>query len=88
MYIGYSDIGEFVGDDPLSLWNSGGYRTGGWSEMIVFPILGVVLGVFHNLFAIQAFERRGKGFALTMVMISMMVAAGAFILLLRLLGEI
>jgi len=88
MYIGYSDIGEFTGGDPLSLWNSGGYRTGGWSEMIVFPILGVVLGVLHNLFAMQAFERRGKGFALTVVVVSLLVAAGAFVLLLRLLGEI
>lgn len=88
MYIGYSDIGGFTGGDPLSLWNSGGYRTGGWAEMAVFPILGLVLGVLHNLFAIQAYERRGKGFAIIVVMLSILVAAGAFVLLLRLLGEI
>ncbi|MBQ3294073.1 hypothetical protein IJG96_03020 [Candidatus Saccharibacteria bacterium] len=88
MYIGYSDIGEFAGGDPLSLWNSGGYRTGGWAEMAVFPILGLILGVLHNLFAIQAYERRGKGFAVTMILLSILVAAGAFVLLLRLLGEI
>ncbi|MBR2861979.1 MAG: hypothetical protein IKB97_00250 [Bacteroidaceae bacterium] len=88
MYIGYSDIGEFTGGDPLSLWSSGGYRTGGWAEMAVFPILGVILGVLHNLFAVQAFRRRGKGFAMAVVMISMMIAVGAFVLLMRLLGEI
>ena len=88
MYIGYSDIGEFTGGDPLSLWSSGGYRTGGWVEMAVFPILGVILGVLHNLFAVQAFKRRGKGFAMAVVMISMMIAVGAFVLLMRLLGEI
>ena len=88
MYIGYSDIGEFTGGDYLSLWNSGGYRTGGWAEMAVFPILGLVLGVFHNLFAIQTFKRRGKGYAITVILVSMMVAVGAFVLLLRLLGEI
>ncbi len=88
MYIGYSDIGEFTGGDPLSLWSSGGYRTGGWAEMAVFPILGVILGVLHNLFAVQAFRRRGKGFAVAVVMISMMIAVGAFVLLMRLLGEI
>ncbi len=88
MYIGYSDIGEFTGGDPMSLWGSGGYRTGGWTEMAVFPILGVVLGVLHNLFAIQAYERRGKGFAVAVVIISILVAAGAFVLLMRLLGEI
>ncbi|MBR3319803.1 hypothetical protein IKG20_00655 [Candidatus Saccharibacteria bacterium] len=88
MYIGYSDIGGFTGGDPLSLWSSGGYRTGGWTEMIVFPILGLVLGVLHNLFAIQAFKRRGRGFAMTILITSMLVAVGAFVLLLRLLGEI
>jgi len=88
MYIGYSDIGEFAGGDPLSLWSSGGYRTGGWAEMAVFPILGVILGVLHNLFAVQAFKRQGKGFAMAVVVISMMIAAGAFVLLMRLLGEI
>lgn len=88
MYIGYSDIGEFTGGDPLSLWSSGGYRTGGWAEMAVFPILGLILGVLHNLLAVQIFKRRGKGFAMAVVIISMMIAAGAFVLLLRLLGEI
>ena len=88
MYIGYSDIGGFTGGDPLSLWSSGGYRTGGWTEMAVFPILGVVLGVLHNLFAVQAYNRRGKGYAILVVMVSMMVAVGAFVLLMRLLGEI
>ena len=88
MYIGYSDVGEFTGGDPLSLWSSGGYRTGGWAEMAVFPILGVILGVLHNLFAVQAFRRRGKGFAMAVVIISIVIAVGAFVLLLRLLGEI
>lgn len=88
MYIGYSDIGEFTGGDPLSLWSSGGYRTGGWAEMAVFPILGVVLGVLHNLFAVQAFRRQGKGFAVAIVVMSMVIAVGAFVLLMRLIGEI
>ncbi|MBR5388964.1 hypothetical protein IK146_00075 [Candidatus Saccharibacteria bacterium] len=88
MYIGYSDIGGFTGGDFLSLWSSGGYRTGGWSEMAIFPILGVVLGILHNLFAVQAYNRRGKGFAIIVILLSILVAAGAFILLMRLLGEI
>ena len=88
MYIGYSDIGEFTGGDYLSLWSSGGYRTGGWSGMIVFPILGVILGVFHNLLAVQVYNRRGKGLAVTLILLSIIVAVGAFVLLMRLLGEI
>ena len=88
MYIGYSDIGGFTSGEFLSLWNSGGYRTGGWSEMIIFPILGVVLGILHNLFAVQVYNRRGKGFAIIVLLLSIMIATGAFLLLMRLLGEI
>ena len=88
MYIGYSDIGGFDGAAQMSVSNSGEYRTGGWADMVIFPILGLVLGVLHNLFAIQVYERRGKGFAVTMILVSILVAVGAFVLLLRLLGEI
>ena len=88
MYIGYSDIGKFSGGEWLSLWNSGGYRTGGWAEMAVFPILGLAVGVLHNMFAIQVYTRRGKGYAQIVVLISFLILAGAFTLLLRLLGEV
>ncbi|MBQ6320967.1 hypothetical protein IJI17_01970 [Candidatus Saccharibacteria bacterium] len=88
MYIGYSDIGKFTGGDWLSLWNSGGYRTGGWAEMVVFPVLGLTLGVLHNMFAAQVYQRRGKGFASIFVLMSVLIGVGAFVLLLRLLGEI
>ena len=88
MYIGYSDIGDFTSGEFLSLWNSGGYRTGGWSEMIIFPVLGAVLGILHNLFAVQIYNRRGKGFAVIVLLLSILIATGAFLLLMRLLGEI
>lgn len=88
MYIGYSDIGSFSNGEWLSLWSSGGYRTGGWSDMIIFPILGVCLGLFHNLFAIQVYKRRGRGYAIMVIILSMLIAVGAFVLLMRLLGEI
>ncbi|MBQ7802283.1 hypothetical protein IJ380_00200 [Candidatus Saccharibacteria bacterium] len=88
MYIGYSDIGKFSGGDWLSLWNSGGYRTGGWTDMAIFPILGGVLGLLHNFFAVQVFQRRGKGFAQIFIILSIFIGVGAFVLLLRLLGEI
>lgn len=88
MYIGYSDIGAFSGGDFLSLWNSGGYRTGGWVEMAVFPVLGVVLAVLHNMLAVQLYNRRGKGYAGVLVTVSILIGVGAFVLLMRLLGEI
>lgn len=88
MYIGYSDIGEFSGGEFLSLWNSGGYRTGDWTDIIIFPILGAVLGIFHNILAIQIYNRRSKGYAEVFVILSILILVGAFIFLLRLLGEI
>ena len=88
MYIGYSDIGTFDGADWLSLWNSGGYRTGGWMEMAIFPIIGVSTAILHNLLAIQVFQRRGKGYAQLVVMLSIIMVVGSFIVLLRLLNKI
>ena len=88
MYIGYSDIGSFDGEDWLSLWSSGGYRTGGWMEMAVFPILGLSCASLHNLLAIQVFERRGKGYGKIVVFASMLILVVAFVVLLRLLGKI
>ncbi len=87
-YIGYSDIGSFANGEWLSLWSSGGYRTGGWEEMAIFPILGICLVVLHNLFAIQVYKRRGRGYAIAVIIFSLLIAAGAFVLLMRLLGEI
>ncbi|MBQ3430621.1 hypothetical protein IJG20_00770 [Candidatus Saccharibacteria bacterium] len=88
MYIGYSDIGEFSGGEFSSLWNSGGYRTGGWMDVAIFPILALILGVFHNLLAVQIYNRRGKGYAEAFLILSLIVVVGAFLFLLRLLGEI
>ncbi|MBR3204700.1 hypothetical protein IKF81_03390 [Candidatus Saccharibacteria bacterium] len=88
MYIGYSDIGEFSGGEFMSLWNSGGYRTGGWVDVAIFPVLGLILGVFHNLFAIQIYNRKNKGFAVLFVLLSILICIGAFVLLLRILGEV
>lgn len=88
MYIGYSDIGTFDGADWLSLWNSGGYRTGGWAEMSVFPIFGFLFGVLNNILAIQVFQRRGKGYAQLVVALSIIMTVSSFIVLLRLLNKI
>ena len=88
IYIGYSDIGKFSGGELSSLWNSGGYRTGGWLDMAVFLVMGVVLGVMHNLMAIRIMNRREKGYAQTFIVMSMIIWAISFLVLMRLLGEI
>ena len=45
--VGYSDLG--------------GYRDGNWTEMLAFPIVAVILGIFHNLLALRIYEKRGIG---------------------------
>jgi len=88
LYIGYSDIGSFSGGEFLSLWNSGGYRTGDFSAVLVFPVIGLVIGVLHNFLAIQIFNRRGKGYALTFLLISLLIGAIVFGVLLRLIETV
>lgn len=71
--IGYGDIG--------------GYRTGGWVNMLTFAIFAIVLGIFHNLLAVKIFHKKGDGLAKVLIIISMFLLVGAFIVLIRLLGE-
>ena len=72
--IGYGDIG--------------GYRNGSWADMLAFPVLAIVLGVFHSLIALRIFEKRGAGMTKFFLLTTTALIAGAFILLLRLSGDI
>ena len=71
--VGYGDIG--------------GYRDGSWFDMFAFPILAIILGVFHNLIAIRIFKKRGAGMAKFFLLTTTILIAGAFIVLLRLLEK-
>lgn len=71
--IGYGDIG--------------GYRTGSWINMLSFAILAIVLGVLHNLLAVKIFRKKGDGLAKVLVVTSIFLLIGAFVVLIRLLGE-
>ncbi|MBQ3430277.1 hypothetical protein IJG21_02535 [Candidatus Saccharibacteria bacterium] len=86
-YVGYGDIGKFTGGEYLSLWNSGGYRSGGWIELMAFPALALIIGVLHNLLAVVIYKRRGAGVAKAFLLLSLVILLGAFITLMRLLGE-
>ena len=55
--------------------------------MLAFPILAVLFGVVHNFLALKIFERRGDGMAKVIVGVSFLLLIGAFVVLLRLLGE-
>lgn len=87
MYVGYGDIGEFTGGEIASLWSSGGYRAGGIGEMIAFPIMMIILGVFHGLLSIHIYRRKGKGVAKMFILLSFLLMVGTMVTLSRLLGE-
>lgn len=88
MYVGYSDIGAFADGEFLSLWSSGGYRTGDWAEMAAFPIVGGLLAIFHNIFAVQIYNRRGRGYAQLFVLVSIFMAVVVSVVLFRLLKTV
>lgn len=85
--VGYGDIGSFSGDDLTGMRLAGGYRDGGWGNMLTFSFLSVIVGVLHNMIAIRIYKRRGEGIAKAFVLISMTIIIGAFIVLMRLLSE-
>ena len=79
--VGYGDVyGEIAG-------LSGGYRRDSWMNMLAFPILAVVFGLLHNLLALRVYRKYGKVPALMLVYATMLLVVGAFVVILRLLGE-
>ena len=71
--IGYGDIG--------------GYRDGTWTNMLAFPILATIFGVLHNFLTLRVFHKRGSGMAKFFLIITTILIAGTFLVLIRLLGE-
>lgn len=66
----------------------GGYRDGVWTDMLAFPLLGVIFGVFHNFIALNIYHKRGAGMAKFFLMLTTAVIIGTFIVLVRLSGEV
>lgn len=85
--VGYSDIGSFDGEDLTGMRSAGGYRDGSWGAMITFPVLAIIIGLVHNLIAMRLCARRGEGSAKAFILMSIVILVGAFIVLVRLLGE-
>lgn len=71
--IGYGDIG--------------GYRDGSWTDMLAFPILALIFGVFHNLIALKIFRKRGAGMTKFFLITTTALIFGAFVVLVRLSKE-
>ena len=71
--VGYGDIG--------------GYRDGLWTDMLTFPILAIIFGVFHNLIAVKIYHKRGAGMTKFFIIITTALIVGAFVVLIRLSRE-
>lgn len=79
--VGYGDVyGEIAGI-------SGGYRRDSWLNMLAFPALAVIYGFIHNLLTLRIYRKYGKDAALVMVVATMLLILGTFVVILRLLGE-
>ena len=85
--IGYSDIGSYESGTAETMRMAGGYRDGGWINMIAFPIMAIIFGAFHNLIAIKLYEKRGESTARVFVVMSIVLVIGAILIFTRLLGE-
>lgn len=72
--IGYGDIG--------------GYRSGSWADMLTFPLLAIIFGVFHNFIAIRIFKKRGAGMTKFFLITTTVLTIGSIIVLLRLLEKV
>ena len=71
--VGYGDIG--------------GYRDGTWLDMLAFPILALIFGVFHGLLTVRIFHKRGSGMAKFFLLTTTMLIIGTLLVLIRTLGE-
>ena len=71
--VGYGDIG--------------GYRDGTWVDMLAYPLLAIIFGVLHAFLAVRIFHKRGSVMAKFFLLITTMLIAGAYLVLVRTLGE-
>ena len=71
--IGYGDIG--------------GYRDGTWFDMLAFPLLAIIFGILHGFLALRVFHKRGGGMAKFFLITTTTLILGAFLVIIRLLGE-
>ena len=64
-----------------------GYRDGTFIDLLAFPVLAIIFGVFHNLLAIKIFQKRGGGMAKFFLLITTALIFGSILILARLLGD-
>ena len=85
--VGYGDIGRYQGGEWSSMANTGGYQDGSWANMLAYPLFALVLGILHNVIAVQMYAKKGSGMAKVFVMVSVALVIAIGLVLRRLLGE-
>lgn len=85
--VGYADIGSYQGGEWTEMQSNSGYVAGKWTDMLIFPLMGLLVAVMHDLIVLKLYRRRGEGAARVFVVISMLIIAGVGIAMFRLLGE-
>ncbi len=71
----------------ISYGDIGGYKDGSWADMLAFPLLAIIFGIFHNLLAIRIYQKRGGGMTKFFLITTTALIFGAILVLMRLLGE-
>lgn len=71
--IGYGDIG--------------GYRDGTWTDMLVFPLMAVLLGIIHTVISVSIFKKHGDGVAKVFSFLSLLLLLGLYVVFFKLINE-
>jgi hypothetical protein len=75
-WVRYVDVGQDMG-----------YEEGDWWYILGFAVLGLVIGVLHNLIAVRLYQKRGRDMAMLFLGVSVGIAVLAILYLLKILGE-
>ena len=70
--VGYGDVG--------------GYREGNWYYYVGFAMLGLIVGLGHNIIAIWLYGDKGRGAAMVFLLAGILVGVLAFATLIGLVG--
>ena len=65
----------------------GGYRDGTWTDLLTFPLLAIIFGIFHALLSLKIFHKRGGGMTKFFLITTTALILGSFLVLTRLLGD-
>ena len=81
---GYGDIGRYQGGEWSEMQAAGGYRDGGWAQMLAFPIMAIVLGVIHCFIALKLYRNKGVAMMGAFLFASILLVIVAWVVMIRL----